>query len=100
MLVDVALVVQLDVPKHLEEGGRSSVYKGFVRSSDVSIVTVTSLVAGQYLHSDDGVYEEEHGDEETHVREGLLGERGGRASTSRLVSEIRDYVFIRLHVSV
>ena len=39
---------------------------------------VTSLVAGQHLHSDDGVYEEEHGDEETHVREGLLGEREGR----------------------
>lgn len=49
-----------------------------------------------YLHSDDGVYEEKHGDEKTDVRKRLLG--GETAKTVDLnLSQRQEFEFV--HVS-
>lgn len=40
--------------------------------------TALRSVVSEYLHSDDGVYEEKHGDQKTDVRKGLLEKRQQR----------------------
>lgn len=70
MLVDVTFVVQLDVSKHLQEN--SQIPKGLDRFSE-SHSPPPGL--GGHLHSNDGVYEEKHGDQEADVRKSLQKEK-------------------------
>lgn len=70
VLIDVTLGVQLDVSKHLREN--SQIPKRLDRFSEFHS---RPPGLGGHLHSNDGVYEEKHGDQEADIRKSLQKEK-------------------------
>lgn len=78
MLVDVTLIIQLDVSKHLQKVGcfqRDWTNEPKSDFSDIMQESLMSLSVITYLHSNNSIYEEKHCDKKTDIRKSLLGRR-------------------------